>query len=668
MKNKKLKNHLLLYIFVSGILISLIILPNFIGNSKALEIETPADSYIENRTDFSKLMVMDPNFSFEPSYSPWIMEEDGDVSDINQYLENDQANNIVIGENYEFSNVSGIPDSTNWTAIHNPAFPAYPEWPYNSLQDSYGMDEFGCWANHSWREGPRQLPSVLWVQNFTMPNNMSDYQITSANVSALINASVNSNIDVDPNVYSGETQTTQGFVYDHVRFYVSIADPLLENIYEIAYYQSSELGYYVDAVTNTLEIEKYMNMVLEDNIKFYLSSVFSHDWENFTVILGMDIFCEDNAGTDYDYWNNLRIKNVNFTFTYEKKIDQLTSASWDQTGNKIDNGEYELGDVGFFIINNASLYFDYKISPLWPTSSINSEIRVYVNQVLLSKTIKLTEFSSTFQRENFDISPTLIDETENITLKLQLFVADNFHLNENVTVTFDNVNLTTSFTVVERNIPIPTVLESIPDFVFYIMGFIIVGLITSFVAYQQYFKYPKIIREIRSLGKAIRKGKAAEKVLSVKISDDLFVQDYIAKAKGSVTSINETNLKGRGVRESVQKSITKGDVKKELKVEEALLKEKEIITPKISKEVKIPEISKKPSSLEENLELPKAELPKKVIITQKIEKLKPDQFVKPHNIEESDLNPISMRQKPKKIRYLRKPKVEDLPKNKTDEK
>jgi hypothetical protein len=48
--------------------------------------------------------------------------------------------------------------------------------------------------------------------------------------------------------------------------------------------------------------------------------------------------------------------------------------------------------------------------------------------------------------------------------------------------------------------------------------------------------------------------------------------------------------------------------------------------------------------------------------TQKIEKIKPDQFVKPHNIEESDLKQISKDQKPKKIRYLRKPKIKELPK------
>ncbi|MHA1765557.1 MAG: hypothetical protein ACTSWX_05695 [Promethearchaeota archaeon] len=935
-----------------------------------------SSSFLENRTDYSKQLVKDPSFDLGYLTSPWTTEEDGDIGDIDENLDNNKANYKIIGETYKFTNISGIPSSSNWTAIHNPDLPAFPEWPYNSLQDSYGIDQEGCWANHSWREGPRQIPSVLWVQNFTMPVNMSDYQITSANVSSIINASVDSNIDVDPSKYPDETQTTQGVVYDYVRFYVSVADTSLENIYEIAYYQSSELGYYVDATNNTLDIEKYMNMVSEDNLKFYLSSVLSHDWENFTVILGMNIFCEDNLATDFDYWNSLRIKNVNFTFTYEKKIDQLTSVSWNQTGNKIDNGEYELGDDGYFIINNASLNFDFNISQKWPNSSLNSEFRFFLNNYQISKTIKIFNFSTTIQHESIDISPSLINEIQNITLKLQLYIADDFHLSNNITVTIDNVDLTTFFTVVERRNPIETKLETttgylsrsihwnenfsillnytemdtkyginesnfiiqwsdsydiqeiengiynlscnntlnvstlpyslkiqvnitntwyesktlelkiyvigretnlqillgnddisssnkidvpitsnlnftlfyydsilsemlsdsqmslnnletssfssnhnsttytfiinttklglgihiasfvaektnyktitknlqinvrqihtnvsttnsnqsftiergqdfhlelyidnidfggdlsgcevsyswkfgtgflnetspgtysmtfsdvpqgiytiyisifkgpeynfepfeitlnvinpqtndqgIPTFVFYLMGLAIVGLIASFIAYQQYFKFPKTIREIRSLNKAIKKGKAAEKELSIKGANDLFVQDYISRTKGILPSKSQDILKNRQTSGIPQKAMTKGDLKKKMQGKKLETPEKKMekkkISSKIPKEEKKSEVPKKASILEESLDLPKEEISKKIEPTQKIEKLKPDQFVKPHDIEKSDLKQISMDQKPKKIRYLRKPKIKELPKKKTDKK
>ena len=669
MNDKKLKRNLLIYMLFFGILIGLTIIPNFIGASKATgndENETPPDAYIENITIHFKQMVRDPNFDLEQSYSPWSLEEDGDITDVDGNLNNKEANYEVVGDERTFSEINGIPN-TDWISKENPDFPAYP--------DSYNIDSEGCWASHDWSEGPKQTPSVQWVQNFTMPVNMSDYIITSANITSIFNASVDINVDVNPDlgdtISGSDNRTRQGVVYDFVRFYVSIADTSLENIYEIAHYQSYDLGLHSVAL-DVLEIEDYMSMILEENLIYYLTSVLSYDYENFTVILGMNIFCEDNCHSDLDYWDMLRIKNVNFTFTYEKKIDQLTSESLKQTGNRIDNGEYELGDVGFFIINNASLNFDYTISQTWPSSSINSEIRIYFNKVLLSKTIKLTTFSTAVQHESFDISPSLINEAENISLDVQLFIADNFHLSENITISIDNVNLTTGFTVVERNIPEPTVLDTIPTFVLYIMGVIIAGLIVSFVAYQQYFRFPKAIREIRSLGRAIRKGKAAEKALSVKAADDLFVQDYISRTKGLLPSKNKAMLKDHGAPGSVPGSIAKGDKKgvkdQKTKLKETKIEEKQKITPKISKEEKKPDISKKPSSLEDSLELPKAEQPIKVEPTQKIEKLKSDQFVKPHNIEDSDLKSISMDQKPKKIRYLRKPKIKELPKKKTDKK
>ncbi|QEE17316.2 hypothetical protein DSAG12_03149 [Promethearchaeum syntrophicum] len=205
----------------------------------------------------------------------------------------------------------------------------------------------------------------------------------------------------------------------------------------------------------------------------------------------------------------------------------------------------------------------------------------------------------------------------------------------------------------------------IPAFLLYIMGVLMVGLIGMFIAYQQHFKYPKIIREIRSLNKAISKGKGAEKVLSVKNADELFIEDYKIRTKGTLPSRNKSLLKVHHIPISDQKSITKGDVKKNFSGEKPPIKESQKKTPKIPKVEKKLDIEGKLSSLEENLELPKAEQPKKVGPIQKIEKLKPDQFVKPNDIENGDLQPISKDQKPKKIRYLRKPKIKELPKKKS---
>jgi len=199
----------------------------------------------------------------------------------------------------------------------------------------------------------------------------------------------------------------------------------------------------------------------------------------------------------------------------------------------------------------------------------------------------------------------------------------------------------------------------LPTYLFYIMGVLMVGLIGMFIAYQQYFKYPKTVREIRNLRKNLKKGKNVE--LSVKNASDLFVEDYLSKNKGLLPSKNKSLLKDRMGTGRSKKSMSKGDFKKDIKGEKVELKEKKI-TPAIPKEVKKPDTSRKPSPLEESLELPKTEQAKKVEPTQKIEKIKHDQFVKPRDIEKSDTKPGSTDQKPKKIRYLRKPKIKELPK------
>jgi hypothetical protein len=1179
MKNVKIKNlnSKIATIFIMGLIclssLGLNNTSNFISkNENPLDEILPRSSaFLENRTDYSKQMIVDPSFDLG---SPWNSQEFDETNDTDAYLDLNQANYKVVGDQRNFY-LNGTIDGADWTNFTNPDYPILP--------DTYIVDQDGLYVDHLWDEQvdqTRNTPSIQLKRNITMPVNMSDYTITSASVESIFNATVT----VSP--YGGGGIDVEGdppvefATGDYVRFYILISDLENNKVYEIAMNKSHDLG--EDAGNIASYFDQLMQSVPEDVLIFYLTSVLETDYCNFTITVGIDIYCEDNdAAYDEDNWNELRIKTLNMTFEYKKNINQLTSCSWNQTGNQIDNNEYELGDDGYFIINNASLNFDYNISQVWPSSSLNTELRIFLNNYQISNTIKLTNFSTSIQNQIFDISPSLINASENITIKIQLYIADNFLLSNNITVTIDNVNLTTYFTVVERRNPIETNLETnglsisakwnesfsislnytnasnqvgisgsdfiidwvdtyeiqevgngiytlicnnthkvsstpytlsvitnitntwyetnsltleimiigretkldvfleevnktsspeieiyylnqlnitahyydnnssevilgatallegagidssyydyteigsahefilnttklgigthlislflnkenytesyeqlritvntrqtsidvflneddltlspvievqfmsqlnitthyydnvlseeilgataslegsgidpsyydysvtgtahefilnttklgfgthllslflekenyttsdkqlritvtpretylnvyangvdssdidefvipirrelnitlleydsessellhdlvvtldgidashysasndgtsyqfiintesldlgihfiafsaektnynpisknfqvnvrqiqtnitttnanqsysivtgedfdlyvfiddldfggrisgcevsyssslglgsgiinetesesgtysisfdevprgiytiyisvfkgpeysfkqfeitlnvinpvtedqgIPDFVFYIMGVLMVGLIASFIAYQQYFKFPKSVREIKSLSKAIKKGKAAEKELSVKAAGDLFVEEYISKTKGSLPSKNKALLKDRMGKGSSQKSMTKGDIKKDIKVEKVDLKEKKI-APKIPKEVKKPDTSRKPSKLEESLELPEVEQPKKVESTQKIEKIKPDQFVKPHNIEESDLKQISKDQKPKKIRYLRKPKIKELPK------
>ena len=109
------------------------------------------------------------------------------------------------------------------------------------------------------------------------------------------------------------------------------------------------------------------------------------DNQNFTITLGLDIYCEDNkaaGGGDQDLWNYLIFKTCNLTITYEKKIDYFTSLSLNQIGEEVSGGNVRITD--------GNLNFKYKINDTWPTTAPLSEIRIYLNNIFYDRqTIKL---------------------------------------------------------------------------------------------------------------------------------------------------------------------------------------------------------------------------------------------------------------------------------------
>ncbi|KKK87380.1 hypothetical protein LCGC14_2753820, partial [marine sediment metagenome] len=149
---------------------------------------------------------------------------------------------------------------------------------------------------------------------------------------------------------------------------------------------------------------------------------------------------------ELDVWYSLLIKSVELTFTYEKKIDQFTSLSWNQKGEKISDISTDT-----IIINEAKLNFKYKIDELWNIDlSPNSEIRIFINNVKLSETIKLSEANLSLQEgksEGFDVTSLIPYNTE-LTLSIQVYLADEFRLNESTTISIDDVYLNISYTVI----------------------------------------------------------------------------------------------------------------------------------------------------------------------------------------------------------------------------
>ncbi|GAH75170.1 unnamed protein product, partial [marine sediment metagenome] len=64
---------------------------------------------------------------FSIPVDPWESQVQGDASDITSFSSFGQANYEVIGEQRSYSNISGTPLSSEWTKVHNPEFPLYPD-------------------------------------------------------------------------------------------------------------------------------------------------------------------------------------------------------------------------------------------------------------------------------------------------------------------------------------------------------------------------------------------------------------------------------------------------------------------------------------------------------------------------------------------------------------
>ncbi len=374
--------------------------------------------------------IKNPNFISSENWTS-IKGDFGDPTDVNAHISNGVANYEVLGEKGTFSLVADPPQNSDWRETYNPDYPAYP--------DSHGIDDTeGCWFQHQFTESPLssdQMASVHWDQNVTMPVNMSDYVIKTASLTAVFNATADLNIDCPGDTV--EYFTT----YDWARFYVLLSNEA--NItYEVAQYQTISLGEGDGSGTDYMS-DTNMITVPESSLITFLTSILSYDYVNFNITLGIKVWCEDNRQIEIDDWDYLLINNFNLTFTYEKKINQLTSISWNQYGDKP-------SDISGnpIVVNEAILNCKYKVNDTWPSSSPNSEIRIIINEGQHSETIKLSSANDSFQDAKaggFDVT-YLIDEDKNVNLSIQVFLADNFELDRIIAVSIDDVYLNITYT------------------------------------------------------------------------------------------------------------------------------------------------------------------------------------------------------------------------------
>ncbi|MFX1527219.1 MAG: hypothetical protein ACFFB4_06570 [Promethearchaeota archaeon] len=459
----------------------------------------------------SKQWINNPNFT---SQDNWYITTDGDQSDIEGAIFSEQSNIKVIGKEQIFNNISGVPKATDWIPTKKPG--------ESILPDLYNINEFGCNASHEYWESPtlnifgvlgnqtRNRPSVLWRRDIKMPVDMKDYIITSANLVTTFNACANSNVETPNDTLTGTNPTAAE--YDHVKFYVQISDLEAKDRYQIASYEPRSLGYGdlpawqnqpTDGVRHYIN-DTLMTPVPKTVLVFYLNKILETDHQNFSIFLGIDIDVEDNYGEyDRDTFYYLLIKSCNLTFTYQKRIDIATSISISQDCKRIsDISNYSV------IVDQALLNFNYKIDKAWNSSlSPNSEIRILINDNKHTETIKLASATTNYQEAKlggFDVSSLISDD---VNVSIQIFIADNFALNENITVSIDDVSLVISYTIL------------IPDqpgvdltWLIYTLTIAIIGTIMIIIIYQTHFKYPPLVRKLRKLRKKIRKGKKLKKI------------------------------------------------------------------------------------------------------------------------------------------------------------
>ncbi|MBA7637906.1 hypothetical protein ES703_45555 [subsurface metagenome] len=502
-----------LLIFInSSISITALLIKNSEINHPSLAAEVPGERQWIN------------NPSFE-SQEYWFKEYEGDNTDIDGKISGNQTNFKIIGERWTYSNISGTPNATHWTPGKESVISILP--------DIYEINSFGCNATHEYWESSginiygvqgnqsRNNPIIHWNRIVNMPYDMRDYSITSAELTAIFNASADINLETPYESIEGEPNNGYAAEYDHARFYVLLSDLNKVETYEAAHNQTKELGsgYWPrlgrgGRASASKVNDTYMKTVDKDELIFYLNRVLSHNYQDFRVTLGIDIYNEDNyASAEIDTWYYLLIKSCNLTFDYEKKINRFSSISWKQNCEKIsDLSEYPV------IVQNATLNFHYKIDQLWNTSlSPNSEIRILINDNKHTETVKLSTATTSFQEAKvggFDVSNLITDD---VNLSLQVYLADDFVLDQNITISIDDVSLDISYIIIEPDEPI----EKGPDWswLVYTLTAGIIGIITVFSLYQIHFKYPPLVRKIRKLKKGVKKGKIKKSILVNKRED-----------------------------------------------------------------------------------------------------------------------------------------------------
>jgi colicin import membrane protein len=231
-------------------------------------------------------------------------------------------------------------------------------------------------------------------------------------------------------------------------------------------------------------------------------------------------------------------------------------------------------------IDETNLNFKFKSDKNWVDFSPNSEFRIYINDSKHSETVKLTDANSNLKNVSIngfnELSNILIDN--NVSIDLQLYIADDFILNESITVSVDEVILEVTFTVTVRTAEL-AVWQLI---LIYFLTAVVIVLISGFGAYQFHYKYPPMVRDVRKLKGRLKRGRKTKSILvdsKEKIMENIF-QDQL----------KDSNIKSIKVKKLDQKpekiARTEKDIKEITDKDITQKEEKPVIDKKISEKPK----------------------------------------------------------------------------------
>ncbi|UCC19334.1 MAG: hypothetical protein JSV62_14715 [Promethearchaeota archaeon] len=568
----KIRKTLILMIFVLIPLFSAMIFANsFINNAKIdIKTEQLKTSGVEHFSN--NLWIENP--TFDDLGEPWNLRIEGDTRDVIGDIGHGNANYTIIGDS-RIKQIDEPLNNTLWVLYNNPDLPILPSNPAFPLLPN--ITENGCEVSHRWDENINQThnrPSAQWKRTIEMPVDMRDYIITEASLEVIFNATVT----VSPTVGGIERRIDEAVsdkfsTGDYAEFYVLVSD--VDETFpavRIAYNHTGDLG--LDGTSGTYP-DTPMDIVPENVLKSILNSVLETDGFNFTITLGIDIYCEDNLpAVDIDIWDSLIIRSFNLTFSYEKKINQFTSIGWEQEGNALTEDNIQVTD--------AKLNFTYKIDTLWSlTSTSNSEIRALINNNSVSE-INLLLANNSFQYAEYDVTSFILKDL-NITLSIQVYLADQFGLDQNITISIDDVYLIISYIKVTIDIfSEPWVFTAL----LVLASVLTAGAGGYLVAYQRILRYPRPVRKVMKYRRTLNKSKAPE--VAIMPQDVAFKKAYNQELTESSKFLK---LRPGGIKEPISKE--KDALEKTTdKVMEKQIDSEELISKSLEKKEELDELVK----------------------------------------------------------------------------